>query len=136
MIRETNSDRLRSCLEAVSSLESAERVVAYYSPDVVLHEFPSRIAPHGRVRRAADLRSAFGQGQRLLSGQKFKVHRLIEMGDEVAAEVEWTGTLSVPFQTLPAGAQIKAYIGMFLTFQDGKIVSQRSYDCYPPFEGV
>jgi len=29
---------------------------------------------------------------------------------------------------------MKAFIGMFFTFRDGKIVSQRNYDCYPPFE--
>ena len=40
----------------------------------------------------------------------------------------------VGLQDLPAGYTMKAYIGMFLTFRDGKIVSQRNYDCYPPFE--
>ena len=51
-----------------------------------------------------------------------------------AAEVEWTGVLDTPFQDLPAGYEMRAYIGMFFTFRDGKIVSQRNYDCYPPFD--
>jgi ketosteroid isomerase-like protein len=42
--------------------------------------------------------------------------------------------LDTPFQDLPAGYEMKAYIGMFFTFRDGKIVSQRNYDCYPPFD--
>jgi len=35
---------------------------------------------------------------------------------------------------LPAGSEMKAFVAMFLTFRDGKIISQRNYDCYPPFE--
>ena len=35
---------------------------------------------------------------------------------------------------LPAGHEMKAYVAMFLTFRNGLIVSQRNYDCYPPFE--
>jgi ketosteroid isomerase-like protein len=32
---------------------------------------------------------------------------------------------------LPAGSEMKAFVAMFLTFRDGKIVSLRNYDCYP-----
>jgi len=133
LITETNAQRTRRYLEAVASLRSADDVAEFYAPDVVLQELPNRIAPYGRVSRAAEMRSAFGKGQQLLRSQTFEVHRLIEDGDEVAVEVVWTGTLAAPFQNVPAGAQMKAYIGMFLTFRDGKIVSQRQYDCYPPF---
>jgi len=34
---------------------------------------------------------------------------------------------------LPAGSEMKAFVAMFLTFREGKIISQRNYDCYPPF---
>ena len=82
----------------------------------------------------ADLQAAFGVGRKLLRSQTYDVRSVIEMGDEVAAEVEWTGVLDTPFQDLPAGYEMRAYIGMFFTFRDGKIVSQRNYDCYPPFD--
>ncbi|HEY1239097.1 MAG TPA: nuclear transport factor 2 family protein [Bryobacteraceae bacterium] len=130
---ETNGDRARRYLEAVASLKAAEDVAAFYAPDVVLQEFPNRIAPRGRIRRAEEMRAAYGKGQQLLRSQTFEVRRLVECGDEVAAEVEWTGTLAMSYGDLPAGAEMKAYVGMFLTFRDGKIVSQRQYDCYPPF---
>jgi ketosteroid isomerase-like protein len=55
-------------------------------------------------------------------------HELAE-GERVALEVEWTGTLAVPFGALPAGSQMKAYFAMFLEFREGKIVEQRNYDC-------
>ena len=58
----------------------------------------------------------------------------MEAGDEVAIELEWIGILAVPVMNLPAGSEMKAFVAMFLTFRDGRIVSQRNYDCYPPFE--
>ena len=130
---ETNGDRARRYLAAVASLKAAEEVAAFYAPDVVLREFPNLITPRGRERRAPEMREGYRKGQQLLRSQRFEVHRLVECGDEVAAEVEWTATLAVPFEHLPAGAEMKAYLAMFLTFCDGKIVSQRQYDCYPPF---
>jgi hypothetical protein len=54
-------------------------------------------------------------------------------GDELAIELEWTGTLAVPVMNLPAGSEMNAFVAVFLTFRDGRIASQRNYDCYPPF---
>jgi ketosteroid isomerase-like protein len=55
---------------------------------------------------------------------------LLPQGDRVALEVEWTGTLALPFGGLPAGSPMKAYFAMFLEFQEGKIARQRNYDCF------
>lgn len=60
---------------------------------------------------------------------------IVEAGDEVAVELEWSGILAVPVMNLPAGSEMKSFVAMFLTFRDGKIVSQHNYDCYPPFGG-
>jgi ketosteroid isomerase-like protein len=120
-------------LETVGSLRSSDAVAEFFAPDAVVHEFPKRISPNGRVRQAANLRAAYEQGQRILRSQNYHVQRIIEAGDEVAVELEWTGVLAVPVMGLPAGTEMKAFVAMFLTFRDGKIVSQRNYDCYPPF---
>jgi ketosteroid isomerase-like protein len=130
----SNVSRARQYLQAVASLKSSEDVAEYFSPDVVFQEFPNRIAPQGRVRRAAELQAAYKQGQQLLRSQNYAVRRIVEAGDEVAVELEWTGVLAIPMMNLPAGSEMKAFVAMFLTFQDGKIVSQRNYDCYPPFD--
>ena len=130
---ETNGQRTRRFLAAVAALRSVDDVAEFYAAEVVLQELPNRISPRGRVSSAAEMRADFGRGQQMLRSQTFELQRLVEAGDDVAAEVVWKGTLAVPFETLPAGAEMKAYIGMFLTFRDGKIISQRQYDCYPPF---
>lgn len=129
----SNSDRAREYLQAVGAGEPFEKVFAFYAPDVVIQEFPNRIAPQGRVRRAGDLRAAYEQGQKILRSQTYQVQRIFEAGDEVAVELEWVGILAVPVMGLAAGSEMKAFVAMFLTFRDGKIVSQRNYDCYPPF---
>ncbi len=130
----SNSSLARQYLLAVASLGPFDDVANFFSPDIVFQEFPNRIAPQGRVRRAADLRAAYEQGRQLLRSQTYTVQRIVEAGDEIAVELEWVGTLAIPVMNLPAGSEMKAFVAMFLTFRDGKIISQRNYDCYPPFD--
>jgi ketosteroid isomerase-like protein len=130
----TNAELVERYIQTVASASSADEIAAFFDPDVVMHELPNRIAPHGRRRTLADLRAAFRSGTSLLRSQTYDVRRVIAMGDDVAAEVEWRGTLAAAFQHLPAGYEMKACIGMFFTIREGKIVSQRNYDCYDPFE--
>jgi ketosteroid isomerase-like protein len=129
----TNVELMREYLEAVSSMESVERVIVFYSPDVVFREYPNRVVPNGSVSHLEEMRKAFEKGRKLLSSQKYEVQSILEHGEEIAAEIVWTGRLAVAFDNLPAGSDLTAYVAMFLTFRDGKIVSQRNYDCYPPF---
>jgi ketosteroid isomerase-like protein len=129
----SNIARTRQYLQAVASMSAVENVAEFYTPDVVIQEFPNRVAPNGRIRRAADLRVAYEQGRKLLKSQAYDVQRIVEAGDEVAVELEWRGILAVPVMNLPAGSEMKAFVAMFLSFRDGKIASQRNYDCYPPF---
>lgn len=133
-MRAPNLACMHEYLRAVASLGPPETVANFCSADVTFQEFPNRIAPNGRIRRSAELRAAYEQGCRTLRSQEYKVQRVIENGDEIAVELEWTGVLAIPVMNLPAGYEMKAYVAMFLTFREGKIVSQRNYDCYPPFE--
>jgi ketosteroid isomerase-like protein len=133
-MRSPNVARMHEYLQAVASLGAPETVENFCSADVTFQEFPNRVAPNGRIRRSPELRAAYEQGRRILRSQEYKVQRVIENGDEMAVELEWTGVLAIPVMNLPAGYEMKAYVAMFLTFRDGKIVSQRNYDCYPPFE--
>jgi ketosteroid isomerase-like protein len=84
------------------------------------------------------LQAAYGQAQKLLRSQGYEVRRIVENGDEIAVELEWTGVLAVPVAAmkLEAGHEMKAFVAMFLTIRSGKIVSQRNYDCYPPFDAT
>ena len=129
----SNVSHVHQYLQALTAMSAPETVADFFAPDVVFHEFPNRVAPQGRVRRFADLGAAYEQGRKILQSQTYNVQRIIEAGDEVAVELEWNGILAVPVMNLPAGSEMKAFVAMFLTFRDGKIVSQRNYDSYPPF---
>jgi len=133
-----NVELAREYLRAVESMGPPENVSRFCGAEMEFHEFPNRIAPLGRVRRRADLQAAYGQAQKLLTSQKYDVRRIVENGDEVAVELEWTGVLAVPIPAmkLEAGHEMKAFVAMFLTIRGGKIVSQRNYDCYPPFDAA
>jgi ketosteroid isomerase-like protein len=131
----SNLSRAKHYLNAVASLTSAEDVSVFFTPDVIFQEFPNRIAPQGRTRGAEALLAAYEQAKSLLRSQSFVVRNAIESGDEVAMELEWVGVLAIPMMGLKPGSEMKAFIGMFLTFRDGRIASQRNYDCYPPFDG-
>jgi ketosteroid isomerase-like protein len=45
-------------------------------------------------------------------------------------EFQWSGTLAVPFETIPAGGVMRARFAVFLEFRDGRIIRQRNYDCF------
>ena len=64
--------------------------------------------------------------------QKYEIKNELSSGETVALEIVWTGTLALPFQSKPAGAQLRAHFAAFLQFKGGKIVAQRNYDCYDP----
>ena len=68
-----------------------------------------------------------------MAAQTYEIVDAVADGDDVVLEVEWTGTLSVPLVTLPAGGQMRARFAVFLDFRDGKIARQRNYDCFDPW---
>src|SRR5207245_3226588 len=94
MESDSNAARAARYIQTVASASSADEVAAFFAPDVVMHELPDRIAPHGRRRTLADLRAAFATGRTLLRSQTSDVREMIGMGNEVDAEVEWAGTLA------------------------------------------
>jgi len=60
-----------------------------------------------------------------MSRQMYKIKQEIANHDRVALEVEWVGTLAVPFGSIPAG-QRKAFFPVFLEFWEGKIITSDS----------
>ena len=129
----SNISLVRQYLRAIEAMGAFETIADFLAPDVAFREFPNRIAPQGRTRTAVEARAAYVRGRDLLRSQTYDVRSVVEAGNEVAVELEWTGVLAVDMGTLPAGTEMKAHVAMFLTFHNGKIVSQRNYDCYPPF---
>lgn len=98
-----------------------------------MEQLPNRIYPAGLRCGVAEMAGAFEKGRKLLSKQTYAIKNSAVDGDRIALEVLWTGTLAVPFGKLAAGAEMRAHSAMFLEFREGKIVSQRNYDCFEPW---
>lgn len=129
----SNSNRAQEYLRSIGAGESIEKVFEFYSPEVVIQRFPNRIAPQGRVPRAADLRAAYELGRKICNRKRTECRGFSRLEMKWRWSWRWSGILAVPAMGLAAGSEMKAFVAMFLTFREGKIVSQRNYACYPPF---
>jgi ketosteroid isomerase-like protein len=123
---------VRQYLKAIESGASAEEMAQFFAPEVIVEIFPSKFFPNGSRDNLTGILAAAKRGKKAMTTQTYAVRNALASGDQVALEVDWAGTLAVPFQTIPAGGQMRAHFAAFLQFKDGKIVSQRNYDCYEP----
>jgi ketosteroid isomerase-like protein len=122
----------RHYLEAIERGEPGDSL-AFFAGDAVQEELPNRLTPRGARRDLAALREADERGRKVMTAQRYEILNAIASGDQVALEVQWTGTLAVPFESIPAGGQMRARFGVFLELREGKIVRQRNYDCFEPW---
>jgi ketosteroid isomerase-like protein len=127
----TNLARARAFLKAIEDRDEAAD--GFYAPDVVQRELPNRFTPEGATRDLAALRAARERGRKAVTNERYEILNAVERGDEVALECRWSAQLNVAVGALAAGATMRAHLGMFLTFRDGLIISQRNYDCFEPF---
>jgi ketosteroid isomerase-like protein len=113
--------------------ETMETLGRFLHPEVVQEEFPNPVVPRGIRRDLAGLAVAHARGAQVITGQRFEILRSLVAGDQVVVEMVWTGTLKVPYGPLAPGDQMRAHIAAFFELRGGRIVAQRSYDCYEPW---
>jgi ketosteroid isomerase-like protein len=122
----------RQYLKAIESGASSSEMAQFCHPEIIVEIFPSSFFPRGSRSDLDGIRAAAERGKKVMSSQTYEVTNALAVGDQVALEVLWTGTLLVPFQSIPVGSQMHAHFATFLRFRDSKIISQRNYDCYDP----
>jgi ketosteroid isomerase-like protein len=133
MAAEQNLALTERYLKAIEAGATGDTLAAFFAPEVTQVEFPNRLASNGASRDLAGLLAAAERGQKVIEGQRYVVRRAIAQGDTVAVEAEWSGKLKVALGALAQGATMRAQIATFITFADGKIIRQHSYDCFEPF---
>ncbi len=124
---------LSEYLKTMETFPSAEVLERFFARDIVHEEFPNRLFAEGRRNDLAALLAASQRAPDVLKSQTYRLRRAIVSGDEVAAEIEWTGVLRRAMGSVPEGASLRAAVAQFFSFRDGKIQSIRNYDCYYPF---
>ena len=123
----------RRYLQAIESGVEFDELQKFLAPGIILETMPNRLLPRGSRDDLAGMRVSSERGKKVMASQKYEIQNEVANSDQVALEVNWTGTLAVPYETIPKGGQMRARFAMFLQFQDGKIVSQRNYDCFDPW---
>lgn len=124
-----NLAQARRYLQTIESKADFEEIKKFLADGVVLETLPNRLLPRGSRDDLARMHTSAERGRKVMPGQKYEVKNALASGDQVALEVNWVGTLAVPYETIPAGGQMRARFAVFLQFRDGKIVAQRNYDC-------
>jgi ketosteroid isomerase-like protein len=107
-------------------------LMKFYHPDVRQIEFPNTLTKAKTVRTLEDLKNASERGTQVLQKETYEILRSFTTGNTVIIEAIWTGVLALPLGAIPIGGEMKAYFAQFYEFQDGKIISQRNYDCFEP----
>ena len=71
------------------------------------------------------------RGKKVMSRQMYKIKQEIANHDRVALEVEWVGTLAVPFGSIPAGSNegLFSRVSGVPTREDHQ-AAERNYDCF------
>ncbi|GAC1331781.1 MAG: hypothetical protein NVSMB22_23830 [Chloroflexota bacterium] len=120
-------------LTALEQGVTGNDLAAFFTDDVVQDEFPNRFVPGGARRDLPGILDAAVRGKHVMTAQRYELLHAVSSGNDVALEVQWTGTLAIAIGTLPAGSQMRARFAVFLEFRDGKIARQRNYDCFEPW---
>ena len=128
----TNLEKVKLYLRSIENGDFAY-IADLFSPHAILEQLPNRIYRNGIRSEASTMADAFEKGQKLLSSQSYEIKSWVGDGDRLSIEVIWNGTLALSFGSLSAGSQMRAHSAMFFQFKDGKIVSQRNYDCFEPW---
>jgi ketosteroid isomerase-like protein len=125
-------DVVRAYLKGIEQGD-VDAVLRCYASAAVQVEWPNRLKSKGDKRTIEQLGVDFEKGKALLSSQSYDVLKFAEADDYVSIELLWRGTLAVPLGSLAAGDEMVAHSSIAFEFSNGRIVSQRNYDCFEEF---
>jgi len=108
-----NLETARRYLQALERGETGAALRNFFAPDVVFEAFPNRLRPRGETLNLASALENVERGKKAMSHRKYKIKQEIADHDQVALEVEWVGTLAVPFESVPAGGRMRVFFAMF-----------------------
>jgi len=130
-----NLDSVRAFFAAMRAGADPDVLRDFYAEDVVQEEFPNAFLPNGARRGLKELQEAADRGRSVMAAQTFEILNALADGDTVLVEASWTGTLAVPIgEETPAGTVMRARFAQVFEFRDGKIIAQRNYDCFYPWQ--
>ncbi len=124
---------IREYLQALESMAKGDALERFFAPDARQVELPNRLNPNGGSSDLATLLSRAESAPKLLRSQTYTVVSELAAGSRVVVEATWSGVLATAFGDVPAGTEMKAHFAMFFDIAEGRIRSQRNYDCFEPW---
>jgi ketosteroid isomerase-like protein len=128
-----NATLVRSYLAALAAGAVGESLARFFTSDAEQVELPNKLNPVGGRSDLPTLLRRAEQGQHLLQRQSYEVRSIVEQADRLAVEASWSAVLAIPLGSLAAGTVMSAHFAMFFVLRDGRICSQRNYDCFEPW---
>lgn len=114
--------------------KSGDDLKEFYGDHILQTEYPNAVTKNVTTRDIEALKEGSEKGKKLFLKQDYELLHAYEQANTVVIEAIWRGTLAIPLGNLPAGGEMKAYFAQFFEFEQGKIVRQRNYDCFEPFQ--
>ncbi len=128
----SNFDIARLYLDALSSRATGDEIGKFFAPEAVHEEFPHRFLDTAVTRGFTGILEARSEALARFSSQRYDLIGATGGGSQVALEVAWRGVVGDGMGLFVEGQKLEARLGIFLKFQDGLIVTQRSYRCVFP----
>lgn len=123
-----NIDTTHAYLAAVDAFDP-DAAAQHLAPDVIQTEFPNIMTPARKQRSCENILTGTREAGYFLNAQRTEVTSMLACGDEVIVEAVWTGVVKGDMGPLKAGDTLRIYVANFFTFRDGKIATQRTYNC-------
>ena len=71
----SNHDIATAYIRALESGATGDAIAEFFSPDVIITEFPNRFTPNGATRDIENLRLAAERGRKVMQRQRYDVVR-------------------------------------------------------------
>jgi ketosteroid isomerase-like protein len=125
-------DRFKAARRLFAAIEIGDEATlrSIYAEKAVQIEHPNRLKPKGDRRGVDKMLSDLKRGKAILREERYEVEEAVAAGDLVAVRVRWTGVLAVPVAALAPGDSMVCESGIFLRFEQGRVVEQHNYDCF------
>lgn len=127
---EQNVELVQGYLRALEGFATGHQLRLFLADDAIQVELPNALNPKGGINNVSMLLERVKTARTILDSQGYLVETIVAKGNVVAVEGIWNATLAIRLDDLPPGSKVKAYFAMFFTIKNGRITSQKTYDCF------
>ncbi|MEY4515190.1 MAG: hypothetical protein RLZZ450_7312 [Pseudomonadota bacterium] len=128
--RHPHAELYERWLRALEGGIGGSALATFLTDDMVNIEHPNMLFPDGRRSVLAEVLAASERAQHVVTQQRYEVREVLVVGERLVARVGWSGVLKVPFGTFVEGETLRAEVAQFVTFREGRIAENQTYDCY------